>query len=117
MRSFPTAYRAASRSRQRAKALPPPNHPPLGLGPLAGIAVAGWAFTDLMQQINWNLPGMGAPGYTRTPASAGWTLDWDCGQPAERIVNAGWVTCGTGKVVSKAAWESALHHIQTGENR
>lgn len=106
MRSFPTAYRAAARSRQRAKALPP-NLPPLGLGPLAGIAVAGWAFSDLLRQVDWSLPGTGGPMFQQFPASYGWTLQSDCGRQPERVAFASWAVC-TAQVVSKSAWETMV---------
>lgn len=102
---YPVSYRGAGAFKGGPRSLPAPSLPPLEFGPLAGAAMAAWAFGELLQQVDWGQ--FWPPGTmitTQSPGGYGWTVDWDCGAPPARLPAASWTSCGL-KVVSKNNWE------------
>ena len=77
---------------------------PMSPGPYFGIALAYWAFGNLMQAVQ----GWGPNGQPtqQLPASYGWTLTLDCGHPQQRLPAAAFIGCGGETIISQAAYNS-----------
>lgn len=104
---YPVAYRGIRSPQRGGRAIPSmPDLPPFEFGPLAGVAVASWAFTALMRELDFgNVPGVGGDAYQLDPAAFGWTAVLTC-TPGGQSKLPGFTVCGT-TVNGKAGWEAA----------